>query len=239
MEEAAVTMSDLFPPRSWLPNAVTATNITAGFLSMLAAADGRIETAVYLLAAAILLDALDGRMARLLNATSRLGQQLDSFSDAISFGAAPAFLIYQAILHRIDALGLAVSLVYLLAGVFRLARFNLLSDAHGKARRTVGLPIPAAASYLMAAALMRDHVSAPWALALVLLMAVAMTSRWALPDLKGKNVVSVLMLVGIVNYLAVVFRPGWHTIVWWNLWNLLILVAARREDRRLTLQTTT
>ena len=220
------------PPRAWIPNAATMANIVAGFLSMFQAAAGHFDRAVYLLVVAILLDTFDGRLARALNATSDLGQQLDSFSDALSFGAAPAFLVYQASLHRLGTLGMAGAILYLLAGVFRLARFNLLSDAHAKSHRTIGVPIPIGAGYVMAAVLMRERMGAPWVLVLVVVMCALMVSRWRLPDLKGKTLVSAALVVGIVNYLAVVAYPNWWTVGWWNVWNVVIVLLARQEDRR-------
>jgi CDP-diacylglycerol--serine O-phosphatidyltransferase len=134
--------------RFLIPNAVTAANIAAGFCCLLVTAEGQYELAVYLLVVAIVLDLCDGRIARWLGATSRFGQQLDSFSDALSSGVAPAFLVYRALLRPLGSWGVAVSLVYLLAGIGRLARFNLTTDAHTKAHRTVGLPIPVACGYM-------------------------------------------------------------------------------------------
>ncbi len=214
------------------PNGVTAANISCGFISMIVAADGRFELAVYLLVVAIVLDTLDGNIARWLNATSEFGQEMDSFSDALSFGAAPAFLVYQAILKDLEPFGLTVALVYLLCAVLRLTRFNVTSDAHDKERRTVGAPVPVAASYLMVAVLIRDQVKAPQVAFMVLLVGGLMISRLPLPNIKGRNLVTMMLLVGIVNYLAVIFRPCWTTIIWWNVWNLLIIIAAVMEDRR-------
>ena len=219
-------------PWFWLPNVVTAANIAVGFCSMLVAADGRFEAAVHLLLLAILLDMADGRLARALRVTSPLGQQLDSFCDLLSFGAAPAFLLYRAVLGELGWVGGAVALLYLLAGLYRLARFNLSTDPHTKSRRTTGVPIPIGAGYLMVTVLMREHLEPAWGAAVAVAMAAGMASRWRLPDLKGKGLVSALLLVGILNYLAVVFRPGWPTVIWWNAWNLLILLAARWEDQR-------
>ena len=215
------------------PSAVTSANIAAGFMAMVAAADGRFELSVYLLVVAILCDVLDGTIARLLGATSDFGQEMDSFSDAISFGVAPAFLVYLSVLRPLGFWGLAVSLIYLLAGVTRLTRFVLTSDAHSKELRTTGAPIPAAASYLMAAVLMRDSMSVQAIAVVVLVMALLMVSRIRLPSLKGKNIVTAMLLVGIVNYLLVVIRPGWITIGWWNVWNACILVAAKIQSNRL------
>jgi CDP-diacylglycerol--serine O-phosphatidyltransferase len=200
---------------------------------MFLAAEGRFNLAVYVLVVAILLDALDGRLARLLNATSEFGKEFDSFSDALSFGAAPAFLIQQAMLEPLGMVGYAAASIYLLAVVLRLARFNLTSDTHAKARRTTGMPCPIGAGYLMAAVLMRGRFEPIWAVALLLVMALLLVSRIKLPDLKGKSFVSAMLLVGMFNYFAVVFFPSWRTVLWWNIWNVLILLAAWIEDRRL------
>jgi CDP-diacylglycerol--serine O-phosphatidyltransferase len=215
------------------PSAVTSANIAAGFMAMVAAADGRYELSVYLLVVAILCDVLDGTVARLLGATSDFGQEMDSFSDAISFGVAPAFLVYLAVLRPLGFWGMVVSLVYLLAGVTRLTRFVLTSDAHDKELRTTGAPIPVAASYLMAAVLMRDSLSAQATVAVVLVMSLLMVSRIRLPNLKGKNVVTAMLLFGIVNYLLVVIFPSWLTIGWWNVWNACILLVAKIQSNRL------
>jgi len=214
------------------PSAVTSANIAAGFMAMVAAADGRFELSVYLLVIAILCDVLDGTIARLLGATSEFGQEMDSFSDAISFGVAPAFLVYLCVLRPLGFWGLVVTLVYLLAGVTRLTRFVLTSDAHVKELRTTGAPIPIAASYLMASVLMRDRMPVEAVVAVVLLMSLLMVSRVQLPSLKGKNVVSIMLLVGIVNYMAVVFIPSWLTVGWWNVWNACILLVARVQGNR-------
>ncbi len=217
----------------WLaPNLITAAHIAAGFLSMLAASEGQFESAVYLLILAVLLDLFDGRVARRLNVTSDFGQEMDSFSDAVSFCAAPAFLAHAAILRPLGAMGVIVALVYLLAGVLRLARFNLTADAHSKARSTTGVPTPVAAGYVMALVLMRDQIPAVVAALVLLITAGLMVSRFRLPEFRSRSGVTVALLVGILNYLAVVAWPNWYTVGWWNLWNVIILLVAKSEDRR-------
>jgi CDP-diacylglycerol--serine O-phosphatidyltransferase len=221
------------PPRRlvFIPNAVTAGNILVGFVSMLAAADGRFELAVYLLFFSVMLDMADGRLARALKVTSKFGQEMDSLSDTVSFCVAPAFLVQRAMLQPLEGLGVAVAVTYILAGVFRLARFNLTSDEHTKARKTLGAPTPIAAGYLMALVLMRDQVPVAAGAALVLVMAMLMVSRIPLPELHGRGLVAMMLLVGLGNYLAVLIWPSWLTVIWWNVWNVAILLAARREDR--------
>jgi CDP-diacylglycerol---serine O-phosphatidyltransferase len=213
------------------PNAVTAANIAAGFGSMLAAANGRFEVAVYMLVLAVVLDLADGRVARRFKATSELGQQLDSFSDAISFCAAPAFLVQRALLTELHGIGVAVSITYVLAGVFRLARFNLTSDAHGKADKTCGLPTPVAAGYPMALALMRHELTPQLAAIVVLLIAALMISRLPLPEMEVRGALGFAFFIGFLNYMAVVIHPSWTTVGWWNAWNLVIVLIARVRER--------
>ena len=221
----------LLPPRAWIPCSATAANIVCGFGAMLAATEGYLDAAIYLLYAAVWLDMADGRLARHFRATSRLGMELDSLSDAISFGVAPAFLVYRAVLHELGGFGVAVAVMYVLAGVFRLGRYNVISDSHHKTGRTVGLPIPAAAGYLMAIALLRDQIHVLGAVAIVLVMALFMISSVRLPEFRGGSVVTVLLFIGLLNYTVLVVRPSWAAAIWWNVWNVVIYFAARREDR--------
>jgi CDP-diacylglycerol--serine O-phosphatidyltransferase len=224
------------PLRLVVPSVVTAANIVCGFLAMLAAADARYELSVYLLLIALNFDMLDGFVARLLGATSEFGRQMDSFSDALSFGVAPAFLVYRACLDGHGPLAVVAVLVYIVAAVMRLSRFNLTTNAHDKETKTNGVPVPIAAGYLMVAVLMRDRL--PWGavVLVVLTFAALMPSHLRLPNLKGRNVVSLMLLVGVVNYYAVVFFPGWTTVIWWNVWNVIILVVAHSQDRRMALE---
>ncbi len=218
--------------RWWAPNLITAANISAGFLSMLAASEGQFRGAVYLLMLAVLLDLFDGKVARRLKVTSEFGQEMDSFSDAVSFCAAPAFLAHAAILRPLGSTGVIVALAYLLAGVLRLARFNLTTDAHSKARSTTGVPTPVGAGYVMALVLMRDQIPVAVAALVVLILAALMVSRLPLPEFRGKSSVTLALLVGIFNYFAVVAWPNWYTVGWWNFWNVVILLVAKSEDRR-------
>jgi CDP-diacylglycerol--serine O-phosphatidyltransferase len=215
------------------PGLLTAANMVVGYLAILATAEQRYTLSVYLLLLAILLDMFDGRVARWLNATTKFGQEMDSFSDSLSFCAAPAFLAQQAILRPLGPIGVAVSTLYLLAGVWRLVRFNLTSQVHSKASHTLGVPTPIAASYVMALVLMRDHVSPTVAGIVISVMALLMISRLRLPELTGRGLVPYALIVGIVNYFAVVSWPNWYTIGWWNLWNAVILLVARAEHRSL------
>lgn len=209
-----------------------AANISLGFLALVAASHDRLELAVGLVVAAIIVDMLDGRVARWLGATSAFGQQLDSFSDAVSSGVAPAFLVHRFILSELGVAGIVLSLAYLLAGVARLTRFNLTSDVHTKADKTLGVPIPVAAGYMLALVVMRERLS-PWmAGAVVLVLAILMVSHLRLPELRGNDLVGILMIIGIGTYFSVLLRPSWATVALWNGWNVVILAAAAAFERR-------
>jgi CDP-diacylglycerol--serine O-phosphatidyltransferase len=127
--------------RSVIPNLFTAMNMFSGFLSIINADQGKYDYAAILIIIAAIFDALDGIMARLTKSSSELGVELDSLSDIISFGAAPAFLIYTTYLHDFNAAGIIISSLLLIAGGFRLARFNVQLVGFDKAYFT-GLPIP-------------------------------------------------------------------------------------------------
>ena len=127
--------------RSVIPNLFTAMNMFSGFLSIINADKGRYDYAAFLIVIAAIFDALDGIMARLTKSSSELGVELDSLSDVISFGAAPAFLIYSTYLYHYNATGIVISSLILIAGGFRLARFNVQLVGFDKEYFT-GLPIP-------------------------------------------------------------------------------------------------
>jgi len=138
----------IFRQRYLIPNAVTLGNMFCGFLTIIYASSDRFEKAVIAIAVAILLDGMDGRVARKLNATSRFGVEFDSFSDLISFGVAPAMLIYHWCFRvQADEFGVFISFVYALCAASRLARFNI-SDPDLKS--FTGLPTPGAAAVLAA-----------------------------------------------------------------------------------------
>lgn len=136
----------LYRRRFVVPNAVTVGNLFCGFLTIIYAATGRFEKAVVAILIALLLDGLDGRVARRLNATSKFGVEFDSFSDLVSFGVAPAMLLYfWAFQVHADEFGVFVGFVYTLCAAGRLARFNISEE---NLSGFEGLASPAAASLL-------------------------------------------------------------------------------------------
>ena len=112
--------------RSIVPNLFTLMNVFMGFSAIIYIADGQLYKAGLFILLAGLFDALDGIIARLLKATSELGAELDSLCDAVSFGVAPAFMLYQAYFYQFNEYGILLASLPALAGVTRLARFNVM-----------------------------------------------------------------------------------------------------------------
>lgn len=138
----------IYRRRYLVPNAVTVGNMLCGFLAIMYATAGRLDKAVIAVLVAILLDGLDGRVARRLNATSKFGIEFDSFSDLVSFGLAPAILTYQWAFHLVaDDLGIVFTFFYALCAASRLARFNISTE---NLKSFVGLPTPGAAAFVVA-----------------------------------------------------------------------------------------
>ncbi len=136
-----------------IPSLFTIGNITCGFFSILASIEGDFNFAGLLIFVAMLFDAFDGRVARMLHAESAFGIEMDSLADLISFCTAPAFLIYFIALKQ-TPFGAPISFVFMLFGAIRLAKFNVLANTgKGSKKYFSGLPTPAAAAVLVSLAL--------------------------------------------------------------------------------------
>lgn len=169
-----------------IPNMVTLAGMSLGITSIRYAMEGRFSTAAFLILMAAVFDGLDGLLARRLRASSDMGAQLDSLADFISFGAAPALLVYHFHLSSLPGAGWVFALLFAAASALRLARFNVQSgqvQALGEDRlHFTGVPAPAAAllglfpSFLVLAGVRSaddwPHVVALW-LALVALLMVS------------------------------------------------------------------
>lgn len=130
-----------------LPNLMTTAALFAGFYAVIAGIQGHFEQGAIAIFIAMVLDGLDGRIARMTNSCSAFGAEYDSLSDMISFGLAPAILIFQWALMDFGKLGWLVAFIYTVAAALRLARFNTQVGVADK-RYFQGLPSPAAAALL-------------------------------------------------------------------------------------------
>jgi CDP-diacylglycerol---serine O-phosphatidyltransferase len=136
------------PVRMLVPNFFTLLALCAGLTSIRMGIEERYELALGAIVFAALLDGIDGRVARLLKASSRFGAELDSLADFVNFGVAPAFLIFNWGLGSLKSLGWICVMTFALASALRLARFNVASDEEHprwQAAYFIGMPTPAAA----------------------------------------------------------------------------------------------
>ncbi|MBU1653112.1 CDP-diacylglycerol--serine O-phosphatidyltransferase, partial [bacterium] len=125
----------------------TAGNLFFGFWAIIQLFEGNILVACWMIIAASIMDGLDGKVARLTHCSSKFGTYFDSLADTVSFGLAPAVLLYAVSFNRFGFAGVLLSLIYLLFGVLRLVRFTANSSSEEKSRFE-GLPIPMAANTL-------------------------------------------------------------------------------------------
>ena len=128
-----------------LPNILTLIGVCIGLSSIKFAFDGKFELSIIAVIIAGIIDGLDGRIARLIKGTSKVGKELDSLTDVISLGVAPAFILYFWALSEIGRLGWLISLIYVVCVALRLARFNVSSEAESSWRDNFfeGIPSPA------------------------------------------------------------------------------------------------
>jgi CDP-diacylglycerol--serine O-phosphatidyltransferase len=203
-----------------VPNLVTTANLFCGFYSLLATLQGDFLVAAWAIVAGSVFDLLDGRIARLAKATSQFGVEYDSLSDLLSFGVAPALLVYQWALLPWARVGWLVAFLYLTCGALRLARFNASAGGSPKAYFQ-GLPIPMAAGLI--ASFVLFHQVTEWPVTedlrqevvfgLTLGLAGLMVSSVPFPSFKNLNWRSQasvgLFLLGMGVLVGVAWKPEW------------------------------
>lgn len=200
---------------SILPSLFTTGNLFLGFLAIVRTLEGRFVEAAPLIGAAVVLDMLDGRIARLTHTQSEFGAQYDSLADAVSFGVAPALLAHAWALTLVPRAGSSAAFLFLACGVLRLARFNVQRHVVDS-RFFVGLPIPAAAAQVAAVVFVLPEPRLErWqglaALALVVVVAFLMVSTFRYRSFKGVDLRrrrSYISVLGIaILFLIVASEP--------------------------------
>ncbi|MFZ4619381.1 MAG: CDP-diacylglycerol--serine O-phosphatidyltransferase [Bacteroidota bacterium] len=198
--------------RAVVPTLFTVLNMFCGLLSIVQSSDGKFIEASYFIILAGVFDALDGVMARLTKSSSQFGVEIDSLSDVVSFGAAPAFLVYKIHLYQMGEWGLIISSLLMILGGIRLARFNVQLVGFDKNYFT-GLPIPSSAfaviSYILTFNVEGNHLEgtaammlAPLCIVLSLIM-VSKVKYDTLPKVSGREmkkhpVKFLAMFVGLI-----------------------------------------
>lgn len=208
-----------------LPNLFTLANIFAGVysikLAMSAQSATQITLAAWLIVVAMVCDMFDGRVARMTNAETEFGTQMDSLTDSISFGVAPAFLMYSWGLRGLGTVGIFFVFVYTCGAIMRLARFNVMAKENGGASKYfLGLPTPLAAgtviSVVMAHASItgRATTGATWNVALMaVLLGGLMVSNiryrtFKDVDFRGRAIAVLAGLVALVSVVAIIAEPS-------------------------------
>lgn len=226
-----------------LPSLFTLANMFCGYACVIFAMRGEFSTAAPFIGVAVVLDLLDGRIARMTGATSDFGREFDSLADIVSFGIAPAVLGYAWGLYTFGRLGWAVGFLFLSAAAIRLARFNIQSTSNPDKRYFVGMPSPAAAGVPAATVfLLPQGLPNGWmaalALPLLLVPAALMVSTIRYRSFKTFNLntrrpASALMIVAL-GIAAIVTYPQWSLVLvsyTYLLSGFLGLVMARLRPR--------
>ncbi len=205
-----------------LPNLFTTANMFFGFFAVIYSIKGEFLTAAYCIVGAAVFDFFDGRVARMTNATSHFGAEYDSLSDLISFGMAPAILMFMWALQPFGRIGWLASFMFVACGALRLARFNV--QAHIiESKDFQGLPIPMAAGIVSGAVLAFkdlewDPVRNVWLLVMTVMLALVMVSTFRYRsfknlDLRGR--VPFRYLIAVVVFIGVV--AWWPEVMLWVL----------------------
>jgi CDP-diacylglycerol--serine O-phosphatidyltransferase len=198
-----------------IPNIVTTANMAAGFYSVIAAIHNEFTVAAWAILVAAVFDMLDGRIARLAKATSQFGVEYDSLSDVLSFGMAPAILLYQWTLNPFGRMGWLAAFLYLACAGLRLARFNVTTSVLSK-KYFQGLPTPIAAGMVATSVIFKAATDWPtnlnnWVLGLTLGLASLMVSNIPFPSFKELNwrarASFGYLMVGVMTMILIAARP--------------------------------
>jgi CDP-diacylglycerol--serine O-phosphatidyltransferase len=222
--------------RGIFPGTFTMGNMVCGFIAIISTFEGEYTTACWLIILAGFLDGLDGKVARLAGSTSRFGIELDSLSDFLSFGVAPAVLMYVVKLNEMGKWGWLISAVYIMASGYRLARFNLLAQTEEK-RDFLGLPVPGAAMALVTYLIFCYHVwgkleYGEYLVSMVILFSALMVSQIeydTMPDRFHTRKNRIKLIFILIAALAALLKPR---LLLFPIFALYIIIGLVREAYR-------
>jgi len=214
------------PLRALAPNAVTALALCTGLSGAWFAMQGRWENAVAAIVIAGVLDAMDGRIARMLKGESRFGAELDSLSDVIAFGATPALIMYMWVMQDMPRFGWTISVFFVLCAAVRLARFNAQIDTenqpHKSAGFNTGVPSPSGAAMALlpmmiwfetGADWVRDYrFLAPWLLLCALLM-ISNVATYSWSSIKVRRSLRFMALAVLSLFTATLVAAPWVALI--------------------------
>lgn len=232
---------DTLPLLHLLPNLVTILGLCAGLTAIRYSIDGRFTLAVALVVFAGVIDGLDGLIARQLSATSEIGAELDSLSDFVCFGVAPAIIVHRFAMHTGDGISWVFALVYAICCCLRLARFNVMRDVPDAPGHFVGVPAPAGAGLALMPifatfAAVVDLHDRPLLVGLWLgAVGLLMVSRIPTPSLKRLRVPrdkAVWVLVGAALLAGLVVTKFWLLMFSLGMIYVIVVVAQAVRHRR-------
>lgn len=209
-----------------LPNMFTIANLTLGIIAIILVFDNRPELAAMMVIIAMVTDGLDGQVARALNVQSEFGKELDSLSDVISFGVAPAFIMYVVAFQTLGPLGWIITAIFPICGAMRLARFNVVSSK--SPGFFIGLPIPAAGGVLATLALFHKDVAGGTIILIcsTLLLSFLMVSTVKYPSFKKGGIPkAAVWITPIIVIVAVILAIQYKGVVTKLLFVPLVLYA--------------
>ncbi|WP_121296769.1 CDP-diacylglycerol--serine O-phosphatidyltransferase [Helicobacter pylori] len=199
-------------PLYLFPNLFTAGSIFLGMMSIFYASSYQFVMACWLVVASLILDGLDGRVARLTNTTSKFGIEFDSLADVVAFGVAPSLITYFYVGYNFGRIGMAVSALFVIFGAIRLARFNISTNTSDP-YSFIGIPIPAAAVLVVLCVLLDNKYhflegnTEKLFLGFIVLLGVLMVSNIRYPNFK-KVKWNLKLFILVLIFLSLVFvRP--------------------------------
>ena len=220
-----VTLVSNKKTRVILPNIFTLIGVCIGLSSIKFAFDGKFELSIIAVIVAAIIDGLDGRIARLIKGTSKVGKELDSLTDVISFGVAPAFIMYFWSLSEIGRVGWLISLIYVICVALRLARFNISSNEESSWKDNFfeGVPSPAGGILVLIPLILSisefQFINLNYQIIVpVMFIAVSILLISKIPTYSFKRIVvprstSIFLLFGIILYFGLVLVYTFNAIV--------------------------
>ncbi|WP_020620108.1 CDP-diacylglycerol--serine O-phosphatidyltransferase [Paenibacillus daejeonensis] len=220
-----------------IPNLFTIGNLFLGVVAIILVFNERPEYAAMMVIIAMLLDGVDGKVARALNVQSEFGKELDSLSDVISFGVAPAFIMYVVAFQELNpAAAWIITALFPICGALRLARFNVVPGTPGY---FIGLPIPAAGGVLCTLALFYQDIPVAVLLLSMIVLSYLMVSKVKYPNFKKVGipkgsiwVIPLVVLIAVV--LGIIFPDQLAKIIFVPLVLYALYGLKKNVDRRLS-----
>jgi len=222
-------------PRVLLPNIFTLVGVCIGLTSIKFAFDGKFEMSVIAIIIAGIIDGLDGRIARLIGGASKVGKELDSLTDVISFGVAPAFIMYFFIMKDLGRIGWLISLIYVVCVALRLARFNVASNAEPSWRDNFfqGIPSPAGGILVLMPLIynfseiqfinINYNIAVPSLFLIISVLLISKLPTYSLKKIVVRRSVTIFLLFSIILFFGLLLIFTFNTIFIASLIYLLII----------------